>query len=260
MKIALVSLHQVWQQKDSNMELCRKYIRLASEKVADLVIFPEMTLTGFTMDIGLAEDPYKSESAAFFQHESSVQKIAVAYGLSVKSGDKATNDLVFLNKNGDKLTSYSKIHPFSYSGEDNYYSPGNKIESVEIADANIGLTICYDLRFPELFQALSKKCNIIITIANWPEKRVKHWETLLEARAIENQCYMVGVNRIGTDGNNLRYSRSSAIVDPEGCRLTPYYTSDDMDIYEVQLEKAEIYRKSFPVKKDRRRDLYISII
>lgn len=260
MNIALVSLDQVWQDKIANKELCKRYIRLASENNVDLVVFPEMTLTGFTMDTNLAEDPENSGSAEFFNNEAFEKRIAVAYGISLKKDGKATNNLVVVNRSGQEIASYSKIHPFSYSGEDNYYIPGKKIKMVEISGAIIGLTICYDLRFPELFQALSNNCNIIITIANWPEKRVKHWNTLLEARAIENQSFMVGVNRTGTDGNNLYYSGSSAVFDPEGNKLIPYYTAECLEIFDVNIEKAEQYRNSFPVKKDRQRDLYISIL
>tara|TARA_R110002050_G_scaffold237905_1_gene374000 strand:+ start:10494 stop:11279 length:786 start_codon:yes stop_codon:yes gene_type:complete len=261
MKIALVSLDQVWEDKKANQIKCQIYIEQASKLNCELIIFPEMTLTGFSMNTKLiAEKPNKSCSIEFFSQQARHNNIPIAFGMVFEKEDKATNNLVIIDQTGNLLSNYAKIHPFSFSGEDNYYSGGNELSSCQIEEASFGLTICYDLRFPEIFQALSGNCNIVLNIANWPEKRVRHWNALLEARAIENQIFMIGVNRKGIDGNNHQYVKSSSIYNPLGEIMAPLYTDSDMDIYDLNLGDADSARKSFPMKQDRRTEFYKSIL
>lgn len=261
MKIALVSLDQVWEDKIANQIECHNYIEQASKLNCELIIFPEMTLTGFSMNTKLiAEKPNQSCSIEFFSQQARHNNISIAFGVVFEKADKATNNLVIIGQTGILLSTYAKIHPFSFSGEDNYYYGGNELVSCQIAKANFGLTICYDLRFPEIFQALSKNCNIILTIANWPEKRVKHWNTLLEARAIENQSFIIGVNRTGYDGNNHKYVKSSSVLYPTGEKMEPVYSHLDMDIYNLDLDDVISLRNSFPMKQDRKNEFYKSIL
>jgi len=261
MKIALVSLNQVWEDKKTNQANCQKYIEKASALKADLIIFPEMTLTGFSMNTDLiSESPDQSNTLDFFTGQSKRNSIAIAFGVVLRKDEKATNNLIILDKRGTLLANYSKIHPFSFSGENNYYTGGDELGSCCLANAEIGLSICYDIRFPEIFQALSKSCNLILTIANWPEKRIKHWNTLLEARAIENQIFMIGVNRTGTDGNNLRYVKSSVVFDPAGEKIESTHSYLDMDIFDLELSKTQTVRNGFPVKQDRKTEFYKSIL
>ena len=261
MKIALVSLDQVWENKKANQLKCQNYIEQAAKLNVEFIVFPEMTLTGFSMNTQLiGEKTTKSPTIDFFSHQAKLNNIAIALGVVFEKENKATNNLVIIDNKGNPLTSYEKIHPFSYSGENEHYLGGDVICTCEIADLIIGLTICYDLRFPEIFQALSKNCSLILTIANWPEKRIAHWNTLLQARAIENQCFIVGVNRTGTDGNNHKYIKSSMIFDPSGEKLYPIQTYLDLDIYELSINKILSVRSSFPMKQDRRTELYKSIL
>ena len=132
--------------------------------------------------------------------------------------------------------------------------------SLKLKDFTIGLTICYDLRFPELYQSLSRQCNVLLTIANWPAKRVADWRLLLHARALENQCYMIGVNRTGVDGKGLEYEKSSSAIDPMGKDVEPTQKSDIIDVYDIDKSVVSSYRDSFPVKKDRRVELYKEIL
>jgi predicted amidohydrolase len=122
------------------------------------------------------------------------------------------------------------------------------------------MSICYDLRFPEMFQALSKNSQIIVNIACWPEKRVHHRITYLQARAIENQSFFIGVNRTGKDGNNLNYRKSSMIVNPEGELLIGERVNDEIDIFEIDIAQVDAYRESFPVKNDRQPEFYKQIL
>ena len=261
MKLALVSLNQVWEDKKANQIKCQDYIEQASKLNCELIIFPEMTLTGFSMNTQLIkENPDQSSTFEFFSQQAKQNRISVAFGVVSEKGDKATNNLDIIDQTGKLLSSYAKIHPFSFSGENNYYYGGDELVTCQIADATIGLTICYDLRFPEIFQALSENCNIILTIANWPERRIKHWNTLLEARAIENQTFTIGVNRTGTDGNNHSYGKSTMIFDPIGQKIDPTYIFHDMDIYVLNLNDVISARNSFPLKQDRKTEFYKSIL
>lgn len=261
MRIALVSLDQVWEDKEANKQKCEYYTDKASQNDCELVIFPEMTLTGFSMNTELIkEEEVKSTTIHFFTQLARKNNISIAFGVVFRKRNKATNNLVVINSSGNLLASYAKVHPFSYSGENNYYIGGEKLKDCSIGNAVIGLTICYDLRFPEIFQGLSKKCNIIVNIANWPEKRINHWNTLLEARSIENQSFIIGVNRTGIDGNNISYIKSSAVFDPSGMKLEPMDSYSDLDIYEINPDNVDSIRKAFPVKKDRIPEFYKTIL
>jgi len=261
MKIALVSLDQGWEDKIANELKCQDFIEKASALKADLIIFPEMTLTGFSMDTHfIKEKAEQSPSIEFFRRQAKHNNISIVFGIVLEKDDKATNNLIVVNSVGELLANYAKIHPFSFSGENNYYVGGDELVTCKIQDATVGLTICYDLRFPEIFQALSKSCDLIITIANWPDKRINHWISLLEARAIENQVFMVGVNRTGIDGNNLQYSKSSVVFDRAGERLKPINSYQDMDVYDIKVSDVQKIRLSFPVKQDRKTEFYKSIL
>jgi predicted amidohydrolase len=151
---------------------------------------------------------------------------------------------------------YIKIHPFSFAGEDKYFKGGEKLSTCSIEGFETGVAICYDLRFPELFIKLSEKAELIIVPANWPAARSLHWKTLLRARAIENQCYVAGVNCSG-DMDGQTYSGDSAIYSPEGEMLTPVETitineTDKVYIYDIVNDVQEI-RDGFPVRNDRKK-------
>jgi omega-amidase len=260
MKIALVSLDPKWEDKSSNILLCEKNIRLALENSCKMVIFPEMTLTGFSMNVDLvAENPDDSKSFRFFQRLAK-EGIFVVFGMALKREERVTNNLIVISPNGDILANYAKIHPFSYSQEDKFYDAGTELGIVLLENIKIGMTICYDLRFPEIYQGLSKTVSIIVNIANWPKERIDHWNTLIRARAIENQVYMIGVNRIGVDGNDQLYEASSMIIDPDGREVLSSRIGENIDLYEVDPGRVGLVRKTFPFKEDRNIELYKRII
>lgn len=260
MKIATVSLNQIWEDKKGNLLLCEKYIKEASLKDVELIVFPEMTLTGFSTNIDLtAEDSKNSESILKFQDLAKTHNIAILFGVVIKDNDKALNKSIFIDDAGKILGEYAKIHPFSFSGEDKYFNAGNKLTVVKYRDWNIGLFICYDLRFPELYTALGKRSDIIINIANWPKKRVDHWNTLLKARAIENQIFVAGINRIGIDGNNHNYKESSNIYNANGEQIN-YVNHKNMKIYNLDKKFTEDFKNNFNTTNDRQVDFYKGII
>ncbi|MGJ0308734.1 carbon-nitrogen family hydrolase [Aliarcobacter cryaerophilus] len=260
MKIALVSLNQIWEDKKSNLDLCEKYIQEASEQNVYLIIFPEMTLTGFSNNINFTAEKFEdSETIKQFSNLAKKFNIAIVFGVVIEDNEKALNKSIFVNNFGNILTNYSKIHPFSFSGEDKYFNAGNKLSVVEFKDFQIGLTICYDLRFPELYSSLAKESDLIVNIANWPVKRVDHWNTLLKARAIENQIFIAGVNRTGIDGNDLEYLESSNIFNPNGEELE-FEKYEDMKIYDIDVNFMKDFKNKFNTVNDRKIEFYKEIL
>jgi len=263
MKIALVSLDQQWENKVANKQKVAATLALIASHCTDidLVVYPEMTLTGFTMESErIKEEEESSDTIVFFEEQAKKYGVNIAFGVVLAKGNKASNCLAVVSGQGALLTTYTKIHPFSYANEDAHYQAGNNLKKVNVGGATIGLTICYDLRFPELYQGYSKDCQVLLNIANWPERRVTHWKALIKARAIENQVFMVGVNRIGKDGNGLQYVASSEIVSPYGEELKGVSLSEEVAVYEIDLEEVAQYRKEFPVKNDRKITLYKDIL
>ncbi|WP_315264302.1 nitrilase-related carbon-nitrogen hydrolase [Tannerella forsythia] len=261
MKVALISLDQLWEDKKGNQKQVEDALMLIEDKGVSWAIFPEMTLTGFTMNINqCSENILCSPSIDFFSKQAVKHNIYLSFGMILKSETKATNNLITISPTGEVLANYIKIHPFSYAGENKYYDKGTKLCKTMVSDALVGFSICYDLRFPELFQALSKSCKVIVNIANWPKNRRLHWETLIRARAIENQVFFIGVNRIGIDKNGLEYEKSSMVVDPKGDLVSEEPVKENISLFTIDSSFVDEYRFSFPVKEDRQVELYKQIL
>lgn len=261
MKVALISLDQKWEDKEYNLRRCTDLIRRSAALGAEMVVFPEMTLTGFTMNTAVSmENPDASASLNAFAELAKQYQVSVVAGLVLQSGPKAANTLVAFSRDGAEQARYIKIHPFSFANENQFFEAGNSLAKMRIAGFTAGFTICYDLRFPELYSALAKDCNLIINIANWPKRRVHHWKTLLQARAIENQIFIIGVNRTGTDGNGLEYERSSLLVNANGEIMEPIVREDEADIYDINHEMLESFLDQFSTRQDRKPELYCSLL
>jgi len=260
MKIALVSLNQAWEDKEANLHVCEEYIKKASDKEVDLIIFPEMTLTGFSNNTSLtAEDYEHSQTIDKFSNLAKKLSINTIFGVVVKDNDKALNSALFIDKNGQILGRYTKIHPFSFAAEDRFFNAGSTLSTVEADSMKIGLSICYDLRFPELYSAMAKECDMVINIANWPAKRVEHWNALLRARAIENQIFIAGINRTGRDGNGLEYVESSNIFNANG-EMLEFAELGDMKIYEISKNWTKEFKNKFNTTNDRKIEFYKEIL
>jgi omega-amidase len=261
MRVALVSLNQVWENKAENSQACRSLIQRAKMQGAEFVIFPEMTLTAFSMNTGdTAEECAISVTVELFKELAQQLQIAIVFGVVFRDGDKATNNALVVDRDGKVKGCYSKIHPFTFAGEDKVFNSGKKICIAELGPMKIGLTICYDLRFPEIYSALGKQCAMIINIANWPAKRIDHWNALLKARAIENQLFIIGVNRIGIDDKGLEYVKSSQVINPNGELLSPIQSEVELDIFDIDPEFTGKFRQTFSTTQDRRCELYKSIL
>jgi omega-amidase len=256
-----VSLNQVWENKDENFQACRSFVKSAKVQGAELVIFPEMTLTAFSMNTGgTAEDCETSLTIELFKKLAVEFQVAIIFGVVFRHGGKASNNAVLIDANGFVLGSYSKIHPFSFSGEEQFFRGGNEICVAKLGALTIGLTICYDLRFPEIYSALGKQCDLIINIANWPARRISHWNTLVEARAIENQLFVAGVNRTGIDGKGIEYIKSSIVINPNGESLTPVYTEMQLDVYYIDSSFISQFKKTFSTTQDRKPEFYKTLL
>ncbi len=259
MRIALISLDQAWNDKDTNFLRCTEFVKLAADRGCSLIVFPEMTLTGYSFDLEISvEKGESSETLARFCSLAEDNDISVVFGAALsQSGVRfPLNTLCLANNKGEGRAVYSKVHLFSFAGEDSVFSAGEHPAIINVSGFRFLTSICYDLRFPEIYSMFADKVDAAIVIANWPARRVSHWRTLMVARAIENQSYMIGVNRIGQDGNNLVYEKSSMLVSPDGNILSPEIVTEELDIYEIDQNEVECYRASFPTVKDKRFDVY----
>jgi predicted amidohydrolase len=248
MKIGLVQYSPIWEDKNASREKINNFLSPVVE--LDLLIFPEMTLTGFTMKSKRFAENLEGESYLFFSALAKQKKCAVLYGVIEKGNKKNFNTLVHLNNQGKILSVYRKIHPFSYSKEDVFFGKGKETVITRVKGIKIGLSICYDLRFPELYRFYAKeKVHLIVDIANWPHTRIEHWRALLKARAIENQCYVVGVNRVGDDPK-LHYNGFSSVFDPMGKEIISIENDEKIIYAEVDKKYVDEVRKNLPFLND----------
>ena len=263
MFIALVSLDQHWQDKDANFFNCVEFVQQAHKYNCDLIVFPEMTLTGYSLDVDTLAEPEKDSPTLL-----RFGQLAKKYGLSIIFGaclinpltNRSRNQFCIAHEDGSSFPIYAKVHHFSFSDEHKVIEAGENVGIAKFGNVSFGASICYDLRFPEIYALMAPYCSAAINIANWPQKRISHWRSLLVARAIENQFFMLGINRTGIDDNHLVYERSSMVVSPDGIILQPFITHNEMDIYEMNLEKTELYRSDFPTLRDKRYETYKNIL
>ena len=249
MKIGLVQYNPVWEDKDANKQKINFLLKDVAEDV-DLLIFPEMTLTGFTMKSEEFGESLQGESFNFFSQLAISKCIHILTGIIIKAKKQFFNSLVHIKPNGKLVKLYRKIHPFSYSTEDINFGSGKRPAISKVKGWQTGLSICYDLRFPELYRKYGKKrAHLLVNIANWPDARIEHWRTLLKARAIENQCYVAGVNRVGKDPK-LNYIGFSSVFDPMGKEIVAVENEEKVIIAEIYKKNVEEVRNTFPFLED----------
>jgi predicted amidohydrolase len=250
MKLALVQYSPVWENKEKNIEKINSLI-LSTNIDAEVIIFPEMTLTGFTMNANIHSETVDDISFHYFSDLAKKLDKEIFAGIIEKNNGKFYNSLIHFDSNGTIKNTYRKIHPFSLAKEHEHFSAGESIVITNIKDVKIGLTICYDLRFPELYRLYAKeKVDIIINIANWPEQRIEHWEHLLKARAIENQCFVVGVNRIGRDAKHNNYNGFSSVFNPMGKEIVTCKNEGKIIQVEIDIKEVEKTRNKFGFLND----------
>lgn len=249
MKIGLIQYDPIWEDKIKNREKLNNLISQVKRE-EEILIFPEMTLTGFTMKASSFAESLDGDSFKYFASIAGKNKAHIFAGIIEEKDDRFYNSLLHIDSNGILKSVYRKIHPFSYSTEDKHYARGTETVTTEVGDWKIGLSICYDLRFPELYRHYGKtRAQLIIVIANWPDTRIEHWRTLLKARAIENQCYVAGVNRVGNDPK-LKYNGYSSLFDPMGKEIISSVDSETILTADVNIEFVEEVRTKLPFLDD----------
>jgi len=260
MKIALAQTDVVWEDKLSNLSIAESFIKQSAMEKVDLILFPELSFTGFSMNVKtLGEE--KNETIEMIKVLALKYKVNIGFGYIERfsESEKALNNYSIVSCNGEVLSNYTKIHPFSFGAENLHYIGGKNITNAKINNLNMCTFICYDLRFPEIFQIASKTAELIIVAANWPEARKEHWITLLKARAIENQCYIAGINRVGV-GDGIKYSGNSLIIDPLGNVVSSCRDNlEGLIIGEIELSMVTSVRESFNLKFDRKEALYYEL-
>ncbi len=253
LRVSIFQVDQFWEDKKANYDL---YSRLFNEmEDAALVLLPELFNTGFSMNAKkYAEDWRQSEGIDYLKSWATKKNTAIYTSLMIKEEGNYFNRGVFIFPNGD-ISYYNKRKLFTLSGEDQNYTAGIKECIVSYLGWNINLQICYDLRFPELCRNRMidnhPAYDLLLYVANWPEKRIEHWTTLLKARAIENQAFVAGANRIGVDGNSLVYSGNSIAFDSTGMEIEFKNLPQEIKSYIFCSNSLVEYRKKFPFLNDK---------
>jgi predicted amidohydrolase len=242
LSISAIQTNLFWEDKKANLDYLEKKIAALPQN-QDLIILPEMFTTGFSMNPEkLAEKP-NGPTFNWLQQKAKQSNAAITGSYIVQDQDRYYNRLVWMLPNGQFYT-YDKKHLFSLSEEPKHYTAGEKKLIIDYKGWRICPLICYDLRFP-VWSRNRENYDLLIYVANWPEKRAHHWRSLLMARAIENQAYTIGVNRIGYDGNQLYHSGNTSIIDYAGNIL--HHMSHVEGIANIELDCApqQAFRKQF---------------
>jgi len=248
LKITLIQTSLFWENIESNLSLFDEKIDDIRDET-DLIVLPEMFTTGFSMNAEKLAQDMGGTSVKWLREKSRSRQTDITGSMIIRENGKYFNRLLWAKPDGT-LSYYDKRHLFRMTGEDKVYRAGDKNITVELKGWRIRPFICYDLRFPCWTRNLNNSYDVAVFIANWPEKRTSHWKTLLPARAIENQCYVIGVNRVGEDGNGYYHSGDSSVIDPAGNII--FRQQDEESVYTASLsyQVLQEYRKSFPVWMD----------
>jgi len=265
--ITTIQANLLWEDKAANLQMLEEKIRNIKEKT-EVVVLPEMFSTGFSMQAEKLAEKMDGPSVMWLKKLSAEKRVIITGSLIIEEEGHFYNRLIWMLPNG-QYGFYDKRHLFAYGSEDQHYTPGNKRLIASVKGWKVNLLVCYDLRFPVWSRqqmninsttpgdesaptghAQDSEYDLLIYVANWPERRNHAWKTLLQARAIENQCYVVGVNRVGNDGSSLYYSGDSMVVDAMGSVL--YTKAHDEDVFTITLQKEplEETRNKLPFLKD----------
>jgi predicted amidohydrolase len=252
LKITLIQAEQIWENKQRNLENYEQLLKNVQN--TDLILFPEMFHTGFTMNSEeFAEEMHSSLGIKWLKNIAQIKNTACYTSLIIKENNCFYNRGVFVDETGT-ITTYDKRKLFGLAGENNYFTAGHSESIVEYKGWKINLQICYDLRFPENCRNFEinnqAQYDLLLYVANWPEKRIGHWKTLLPARAIENQCYVAAVNRIGSDDNGHNYTGESVIHNMNGEVISNHSTNQSIIEASLRVDDLVASRKSLPFLKD----------
>jgi len=253
MRIALFQLNIAWENKVTNFKKAESFTKKIKDEKVDLIILPELFSTGYTMNsMALAED-ISGETPSFLSMVAKKYNVNILGSFIEKTEEKPKNSAILFNEKGELTFHYSKIHLPSFLNENKHYSSGKEIPTFELGGHKFGAIICYDLRFPELFRKLVEKDVVcIIVIASWPSERIEHWDVLLKARAVDNQLFVIGVNRVGQSPTS-NYPGHSVMVDPFA-KVMAFYNENEEGIIirDIDFSLVDRIRKEYPILKDRK--------
>jgi omega-amidase len=248
-----------WEDKKANLRMFEEKISSISQPT-EIVILPEMFSNGFSMQPERLAETMEGQTLEWMKRIAAKKRIVLTGSLMIEENGHYFNRLIWMLPNG-QYGYYDKRHLFAYANEDQHYTAGSNRLIASVKGWKINLLVCYDLRFPVWSrqnagaepvneEVATPEYDLIIYVANWPERRNQAWKVLLQARAIENQCYVAGVNRVGQDGHKIYYSGDSIVIDPLGEIL--YHKKEEEDIFTVTLEKTQLetIRQKFPFWRD----------
>ena len=258
MKVAGIQLDIAWEKPKENFHRARRMAAEAVDAGARLVVLPEMFATGFSMKAELVAG-FAEDTRAFLSGLAGELSAFVLAGYGEPAHPRPANACSIFDPSGAEILHYRKMHPFSMAGEDVHYLAGESVETAMVEEVRVTPLICYDLRFPEPFRAAATRTDLFCVLANWPEPRRRHWSLLLRARAIENQAYVLGVNRVGS-GEGLVYTGDSALLDPMGDEIS-VAASRAEESFGGSIDPGEVLqiRARFGFLNDRKPGLYTSL-
>lgn len=249
LRISMIQSHIIWEDRSENLAYYGELLRRISGRT-DLAVLPETFTTGFSMNVEALADPMDGETLAAVRQWAARYKTAVTGSFIAAEEGKYYNRAFFVTPEGE-CAYYDKRHLFRMAGEDKYFSAGDRRLIVPYKGWNICLQVCYDLRFPVWSRNVNCEYDLLIYVANWPEARKRAWKALLQARAIENMCYVCGVNRVGVDGKGFAYRGDSLIFDPRGKKRADAGKREEVTrTCTLSKDELEEFRVKFPAWKD----------
>ena len=255
MNVTCCQLDIVWEDKPANHAKVQALLEKAAPPEGSLVVLPEMFATGFSMNVAAVSDSGVRRTHNFLAKAAVDYRVYILAGVvTTDAGGKGRNECVVFSPEGIEMSRYCKLHPFTLGGESQHYLGGPSVQIFTWGEFTVAPFICYDLRFPEIFGAAVRRgANLFTVIANWPSPRSDHWTALLKARAIENQAYVVGVNRCGRDPQ-LSYLGQSVIFDPRGRVIAEAGAEEGTISANLDLPALISYRHELPFLKDMHAD------
>lgn len=252
MKVLAAQFEPVELDPEANLDRARSILRRAADAGVHLAVLPETWTTGYDLPAAREVRDRSAAIVADLAAEARRRSVAVVGSMVLPTPSGAANVALLIDAEGETRLRYAKSHLIDVYREKEIFEPGRETPTATIAGTRIGVAICYDLRFPELFRSyIDQGAEVLVVVAEWPEVRIGHWELLLRARAIENQAWVVGVNRVGAD-RQTAYGGRSQIIDPLGCVVaTARPDAEDELVVDLDLEALRALRQDFPVLRDR---------
>ena len=247
LRVTLIQSKLLWENIDANLSMFEE--KISSIENTDVILLPEMFSTGFSMKPERFAEEMNGKTVPWMRAMAEKRNAAICGSVMIKADGKFFNRLIWFQPEGNFFT-FNKRHLFRMGEENNHYTAGEKKLIVDYKGWKICPLVCYDLRFP-VWSRNTENYDLLLYVANWPQRRNHAWKSLLVARAIENQSYVIGLNRVGDDGNKIQHSGDSSVVNAKGEIL--FQEADNEIIHTTELSKSELldYRKEFPVLMDR---------